>query len=150
MTDTSARPTPQADGTAGPTAMAEPATGWVGWVVFGAVMLMVAGSMEAITGLIALLNDEWVVWGNQANLYLDLTQWGWIHIALGAALVGTGIGLMVGNIVARAVGVIVAVLSIIGNFLFMPAYPVWSLVVVTLNVLVIWAITAHGREVRAS
>ena len=93
------------------------------------------------------LNDDWVVWGNRANLYVDMTAWGWVHLIGGVIVVLAGLGLFTGNIVARTIAVIVAGLSLIANFLFIPAYPVWALTVITLDVLVIYAIMAHGREV---
>ncbi|MET1019216.1 MAG: hypothetical protein ABWX62_04455 [Microterricola sp.] len=73
---------------------------------------------------------------------------GWIHLIIGAALVLSGIGVFSGNILARTVGVIAAAVSLIANFGFIPAYPIWSLVVITIDVLVIWALTAHGKEMR--
>jgi hypothetical protein len=51
-------------------------TGWVGWIAFAGVVMVIGGTLQAIYGLVAILNDEWVVWGNQANLYVDLTVWG--------------------------------------------------------------------------
>jgi hypothetical protein len=122
-------------------------TGWVGWIAFAGVVMVIGGTLQAIYGLVAILNDEWVVWGNQANLYVDLTVWGWFHLVWGALVILAGIGLFTGNILARAVAVVLAGLSVIANFLFIPAYPVWALTVIALDVLVIYAITAHGREV---
>jgi hypothetical protein len=124
-------------------------TGWVGWIAFAGTMMIIAGTLNLFYGLIAAINDEWVVFGNRANLYLDLSAWGWVHMILGAVVLASGIGVFSGNILARTVGVIVASVSILANFLWMPAYPIWSLIVITLDVLVIWALTLHGREVKA-
>ena len=123
-------------------------TGWTGWIGFAGVMMIIAGSLNAIYGLIAVVNDEWTVWTNRASLYLDISQWGWVHLLLGLALLLSGIGVFSGNILARTVGVIAAGVSLIANFMFIPAYPLWALVVVTIDVLVIWALTAHGSEMR--
>jgi hypothetical protein len=123
-------------------------TGWTGWIGFAGVMMIIAGGLNALYGLIAVVNDEWVVWGNRANLYLDISQWGWVHLVVGLALLLSGIGVFSGNVLARTVGVIAAAVSLIANFAFIPAYPVWSLVVVTIDVLIIWALTAHGSEMR--
>jgi len=131
----------------GETTYREP-TGWVGWIYFAAVLLILAGVMNAIYGFIAVVNDEWVVWGNRADVYLDLTAWGWVHIILGLAAIRTGMWLFSGNILARTVAVIVAGIAIIANFLFIPAYPVWALTVIALMVFVIYALTAHGDELR--
>jgi hypothetical protein len=124
-------------------------TGWVGWIFFAGFMMIIAGSLNAIWGLVALLNDQWVVWGNRGSVYLDITQWGWVHIIAGLIVVLAGIGVMSGNILARTIGVIIAGLSLIVNFVVLPVYPVWSLVVIVIDMLVIWALIVHGSEVRA-
>jgi hypothetical protein len=123
-------------------------TGWTGWIAFAGVMMIISGSLNALYGLIAAINDEWAVWTNRGSLLLDISQWGWIHLLVGLALLLSGIGVFSGNILARTVGVIAASVSLIANFVFIPAYPLWAIVVVTIDVLVIWALTAHGREMR--
>jgi hypothetical protein len=123
-------------------------TGWIGWGFFAATMMIIGGSLNAINGLVAVLNDDWVVWTNRSSVYLDLTSWGWIHIVAGGLVVLAGFGVLSGNVLARTVGVILAGLSLIANFLFLPVYPLWSTIVITLDVLVIWALTAHGSELR--
>ena len=123
-------------------------TGWVGWIVFAAVLMILAGTLNAIQGLVAVVNDEWVVWGNRANLYLDLTEWGWVHLVGGILVVLAGFGLLSGNVLARAVAVLLASLAIIANFLYIPAYPIWALTIIAINVFVIYALTAHGGELR--
>ena len=142
MADTTYTPRPMA-------AMSRQPTGWTGWITFAGVMMIIAGSLNALYGLVAVVNDEWVVWGNRANLYLDLSQWGWVHLVAGLVVLISGIGLFSGNFLARTVAVIVASVSLIANFFFIPAYPIWALIVVTIDVLVIWALTAHGREMRS-
>ena len=126
---------------------AEP-TGWVGWIFFAGFMLLLVGVLQAIYGLIALFNDEWVVWGNRGAVYLDITQWGWVHLILGIVVVLTGLGVMTGNILARTIAVLIAGLSLVVNFLALPVYPIWSIVLITIDVLVIYALMAHGREVK--
>ena len=111
-------------------------------------MMVISGGLNALYGLIGVVNDQWVVWTNRASLYLDISQWGWIHLFVGDVMLLAGIGLFSGNMLARIVGVIVASLSLIANFFFIPAYPLWALIVITIDVLVIWALTAHGREMR--
>jgi hypothetical protein len=123
-------------------------TGWTGWITFAAIMMMIAGGLNALYGLIALLNDEWVVWTNRGSLYLDITEWGWIHLIVGAVVFFSGIGLLSGNVLARTVGVIAVAISLMSNFFFIPAYPLWAMIVITIDVLVIWALTAHGKEMR--
>ncbi len=123
-------------------------TGWTGWIAFAGVMMVIAGSLNALYGLVAVVNDEWVVWTNRASLYLDISQWGWVHLVIGLVVLLSGIGVFSGNVLARTVGVIAVTISLIANFFFIPAYPLWAIAVVVIDVLVIWALTAHGSEMR--
>jgi hypothetical protein len=136
------------------THMAEPSynqrTGWTGWITFAGVMLLIAGSLNLFYGIIAAVNDEWVVFTNRSAVYLDVSEWGWVHIILGAVVFLSGVGVFSGNILARIVGVAVASISLLVNFFFLPVYPLWALIVITIDVLVIWALTAHGSEMRAA
>lgn len=123
-------------------------SGWTGWIKFAAMMMIIGGLLNALYGVIAVVNDEWVVWTNRAALYLDMTQWGWVHIVLGTVVVLCGFGVFSGNVLARAVGVIIASVSLIANFFFVPAYPLWAIIVMVIDVLVIWALIVHGGEMR--
>jgi hypothetical protein len=123
-------------------------TGWTGWIVFAGVMMIIAGSLNAFYGVVAAVNDDWVGWTNRENAFLDVSQWGWVHIVVGLIVLLCGIGLFSGNIIARTVAVIIASISLVSNFFFIPVYPLWALTVITIDVLVIWAVTAHGREMR--
>jgi hypothetical protein len=123
-------------------------TGWTGWITFAAVMMILAGSLNLLYGIIAAVNDEWVVFTNRANVYLDISEWGWVHIIVGAVVLVSGFGLFSGNILARTIAVVVASISLIVNFFFIPVYPLWAITVIVIDLLVIWAVTAHGREMR--
>lgn len=138
------------ESTEGPQARSfdEPASGWGGWIVFAATMLLLTGALNVIHGIVAVVNDDWVVFTNRADVYLDLTAWGWIHIVIGAVVFLAGLGLFSGNVLARTVGVAIAALSLVANFLYLPVYPLWSLVIITIDVLVIYALTAHGRALQ--
>jgi hypothetical protein len=125
-------------------------TGWTGWIAFAGVMMIVVGGLQAIYGLVALFNDDWVVWSNGNAVFLDITVWGWVHLAIGIVVVLAGIGVMSGNIAARSIGVLVAAISLVAAFLALPLYPVWSIIVITIDVLVIWALIAHGGEMRSA
>ena len=123
-------------------------TGWVGWIYFAGVMMVIGGALNAFYGLVAVLNDDWVVWQNSTAVFLDLTGWGWVHLVVGVIVMLCGFGVMTGNLFARTIGVIIAGISLILNFFALPVYPLWSIVIMTIDVLVIWALTAHGREAR--
>ena len=125
-------------------------TGWVGWIWFAAIMMMIGGALQAIHGLVAVVNDEWVVWGNQANLYLDISQCGSVHLIVGIVVFLSGLGVLSGNVLARFVGVVLASLSLVANFLYLPAYPLWAIVIIAIDVLVIYALTVHGRELKSA
>ena len=123
-------------------------TGWTGWIAFAGVMMIIGGFLNAFYGLVAVVNDDWVVWTNRGSVLLDITEWGWVHIILGLVVALCGFGVFTGNVLARTVGVIIASLSLIGNFFFIPAYPLWTITVMVIDALVIWALTVHGGEMR--
>jgi hypothetical protein len=151
MTDTSSSPNVGARAAAGTRARPQPAepSGWVGWIIFAAAMMVMIGVLHTIEGFVALFKDTYyVVRSSGIVLSVDYTAWGWIHIALGVLLAGTGIALFSGRTWARVVGVGVAVLSLIGNFAFVSAYPAWSIILIAIDVLVIYALIVHGREMR--
>jgi hypothetical protein len=125
-------------------------SGWAAWVVFGGVMLILVGIFHVVQGLVALLNDDFYLVGkNGLVLNFDFTTWGWTHLVLGILVGLTGVGLLAGNTAARVVGVVLAVLSALVNLLFITAYPAWSVLVIALDVIVIYAIIVHGRELKS-
>ena len=124
-------------------------TGWVGWIAFAATMMIMLGIFHAFQGLIALFQDQYYLVGkNGLAVHLDFTAWGWTHLVLGLVVVGAGVGLLYGQTWARITGVLVAGLSAIVNVAFLSAYPIWSTMMVAFDVLVIWALTVHGREMK--
>lgn len=125
-------------------------TGWAGWVVFAGVMMILLGSFQVIQGLVAIFDDGYYLVGADGLVVnVDYTAWGWVHFILGLVAVGAGFGLMTGNVIARVLGIAVAVISAILNLAFIAAYPVWSIVIIAVDVIVIYAIAVHGRELKA-
>ena len=124
-----------------------PNTTAVGLTVFAAVMLMMIGAFQAIQGLVALFNDTFYVAGEKWIFQFDVTTWGWIHLLLGALAATAGYFVLQGKVWARTIGVLVAVSSALFNFAWLPYYPLWSIAIITLDVFVIWALTAHGRDI---
>jgi hypothetical protein len=111
------------------------------------ILMVMVGFFHAIQGLVALVNDEFFVVGEEYVFEFDLTSWGWIHL-IGGIVVGlAGIALFQGAVWARSVAVGVACLSMLASFLWLPYYPLWSMVVIAFDVFVIWAVTAHGRDI---
>ncbi|GAA0468694.1 membrane protein [Paractinoplanes deccanensis] len=127
---------------------AEP-TAWVGVVIFAAVMLMLMGGFQVIEGLVAIFRDDYyLTTRNGLVLTLDYTAWGWTHLIIGLIAVGTGIGIFAGQMWARVVGIVIACLSALANMAFLPAYPIWCAIVIAMDVLIIYALAVHGREVK--
>ena len=127
------------------------ASGWaVGFVVFAAVMMMLAGGFQTIAGIAAIFEDEFFVVGANYVYDIDVTAWGWIHLILGVILFAAGAGVLSGATWARVVGITLASLSAFANFFFIPYYPVWSIVIIALDVAVIWALSVYGRREAAA
>lgn len=124
-------------------------TAWVGWIFFAGAMMVMLGSFHVVEGLVAVFKDEVFLVGRSGLVInVDYTTWGWVHIIGGLVIAGAGIALFTGRIWARTIGVIMAMVSAIVNITFLSAYPVWSAIMITLDVLVIWALTVHGGELR--
>jgi hypothetical protein len=121
---------------------------WTGWIVFAGITMIMIGSFNAIEGLVALFNQNFYVAGPQNILVFDLTTWGWVHLIIGSLVAITGIALLADAGWARPVTVVLAALNAIVQLTFVTVYPVWSLVAMTLCVVVIWAIVVHGNESR--
>ena len=114
-----------------------------GWIVFAATMLFIAGMFDAIWGLGAVLNDQVVTVGGRGVIVWDITVWGWFHLFLGAALVGTSIALFAMKGWARWAGIFFAVPERDHPGRRPPAFPIWALVVIALDVIVIYQLTAR-------
>jgi hypothetical protein len=121
---------------------------WTGWIAFAGILMIIGGILQGFYGLVAILNDEWVVWANAGAAYLDISQWGWVHLVWGVVMVLAGLGVMSGNILARTLGVVLAAITAVVNFMFIPVYPLWSITVVVVAIVVIYALVAHGRDVK--
>jgi hypothetical protein len=118
-----------------------------GLSLFAAALMMVAGVWHALAGIAALFEDTVFVSTPEYVYSFDLTAWGWIHLLMGILVLLAGVGVIRGQTWARAVGILLACLSLIANFLFIPHYPIWSLVIIALDVAVIWALATYRRDV---
>ena len=129
--------------------MADQTSGWAaGYAAFAGVMLVLVGFFQACAGLVAIIEDQFFVVGAEWTFKFDVTTWGWIHLILGIVVLASGFGIFTGNVAARTVGVIVAGISAAVNFLWLPWYPIWATIVIALDVAIIWALTAHGRDIQ--
>jgi hypothetical protein len=124
-------------------------SGWTGWVGFAAVILFVSGIFSVIQGLVAIIGPNAYYVKTNGNLFaLNVAGWGWWNLIVGVLLVVAGGALFAGQTWARVVAIILAVLSGISQLLLVPAQPWWSLIVIALDILIIYAVTAHGGELR--
>jgi hypothetical protein len=122
-----------------------PVSGWaVGGIAFAATVLTIIGVFQIIAGLVAIFDDGFYVVTQNYTFDLDATAWGWIHLLLGILLLVTGFGLFSGSAWAGVTAIMLASLSAILNFFFIPYYPFWSILVIALDIWVIWALTRPG------
>jgi len=112
--------------------------------MFAAIMLLMVGAFNALDGLVALLKDEVFVTTPAGLLVFDLTTWGWINLLLGIAQFAVGIALTKGAFWARMAGVVLVALNALGQLAFLSSYPIWSVIIIALDVIIIWALVVHG------
>ena len=118
---------------------------WVGWVAFAGIVMGTAGLLNILQGTVALFNDGYYTAGGDA-FSIDSTVWGVVLLATGLILCFTGYGVLTGRTWARIVGVVIASIDAVINFAFIGAFPIWSILAVSLNLIAIYAISVHGRE----
>jgi hypothetical protein len=116
-----------------------------GWAIFAGIMLALNGFFAVMYGLAAILNDEVVTVGGRGVAILDFTTWGWVTLVLGAVMALTGIGLLLGNGAARWLGVVFAFLHALAQFALAPAFPLWSILVVALDVVIVYQLIVNWR-----
>jgi|SRR5215217_7616829 hypothetical protein len=125
-------------------------TAWVGWIAFAGMMMVMLGTFHIIQGLVAIFNDEYFLVGKSGLVVnIDYTAWGWTHVIAGLVVLAAGLCVFAGQIWARVVGTVVALVSAIVNVAFLAAYPIWSMMMIALAVVVILALTVHGSDIKA-
>ncbi|WUL62703.1 hypothetical protein OHS16_30110 [Streptomyces sp. NBC_00344] len=121
-----------------------------GWITFAAVMMIFGGVMAIFQGIAAIAKDDVFVTTRNYAYSFDLTSWGWIHLALGVLVFLAGLALFRGALWARIIGVVLASLLMVANFMWLPHYPLWALVLIAINAFVIWALcTGPGHKARS-
>jgi hypothetical protein len=125
----------------------QPVSPWItGLAYFAGSLMVIIGVFSAVAGITAIFrNDVYVIRGDYIFTW-DVSAWGWVHLALGIFIFLAGLAVFSGQVWARAVGIVLAVLSAIANFMFLPYYPIWTLLIILLDVLVIWALTMYTRR----
>ena len=117
-----------------------------GWTVFAGVILFMVGSLDALWGLAAILNDDIVIVGGQGAILADITTWGWVHLVLGSAMALTGLGLLAGSSGARWLAVGFVTVNAIAQIVWFPAAPLWAFLIIILDVVIIYNLTARWEE----
>lgn len=122
-------------------------SGWAsGLTVFAGVIMVIGGVWHALVGIAALFNDQLYVSTPRYIYAFDLTAWGWTYLILGVLVALAGVAVFSGQEWARVVGAVLAAVSMLANFMFIPHYPIWSLLVIALDVAVIWALVVYRRD----
>ena len=124
------------------------ATGWTGWVSFAAFMMMLSGALSGIIGFLAVINNNWTMWNNNGAPYGSPYGWGWWSMFVGLVVFSIGAALLRGSMFARTVAVFIAAASLISHFVTLNVAPLWSITVITIDILVIWAVMVHGKEMK--
>ena len=127
---------------------AEPSGAAVGWISFAGILLIIAGSFAMLAGLAGIINPDTFVVTKDNLVKVSTSTWGWWHLILGAIVFFSGFGVFMGNVLARTVGVIAAIVSMISAFVYMSVYPIWGITIVAIDFAVIWALTVHGRDIQ--
>jgi len=119
-----------------------------GFALFAGVMMILVGLNQALLGFAAILEDDVYVPVRDDVYGIDLTTWGWLHLGFGLVLVLTGIAVLNGRAWARALGILVVMLNLVGSFGFIPYYPVGAVLLIGLNLAVIWGLARFDGTVR--
>ncbi|MFF1635256.1 hypothetical protein [Leifsonia sp. NPDC058248] len=126
------------------------ATGWVGWGRFAGILILIGGIFSGLQGLVAIVGPNAYYAVTKGSLFIfNVAGWGWWNLIVGVLLILTAFALFTGATWARVVAIVLASLSAIGQLLLVPAQPWWAFIVIAMDVLIIYALTAHGSELRA-
>src|SRR3954447_24632042 len=124
-------------------------TGWTGWGVFASVLLLIAGIFDLIFGLAAVIGPNTTVVVAETGLFaVDVAAWGWWHIIAGLALIVLSFFLYRGATWARVIAIIIVIINAVGQLTLLSVQPFWSLTILAVDLLIIYALTVHGRELK--
>lgn len=129
------------------TATSAETSGWaVGLALFAGCIMILIGMFSFFEGLAAVVKDQAYVVGPNYAYKIDTTTWGWIHMIWSAVVLGAGFGVLTGRTWARVVGITVISLNALAQFFYIPYYPVWTVLLIALDIACIWALTQYGRN----
>lgn len=118
----------------------------MGFTALAAVLMILSGLWSFFVGLTGILKGSFFVSVTNYTFTYNIHNWGWTHLIIGAVVFAAGVCLLLGMMWARVVGIVLAVISGIANFLFLPYYPLWSIVVIAIDVFIIWALASGARR----
>ncbi|MEV7007088.1 hypothetical protein [Streptosporangium sp. NPDC051022] len=121
-------------------------TGWVGWIWFAGMVMIMDGLFNVINGLYAIFSDNLYVQTRRGWLAFDLAPWGWVHLIIGVLLVIVGIAVSLGLEWARVVAIILVIINAVTQMAWIAVNPWWSMIVIAVDVVVLYALIVHGRE----
>jgi hypothetical protein len=134
----------------GPVSEPPPTTAWAGWAFFAGVLMVIVGAFQIIKALTALFNQDYLlVNSNGLAVHVNIAAWGWAHLLIGLVVLAAGFGVVAGQMWGRVIGIAVTAVSAIVNMLDMAAYPLWSILIIAVDVLVIYALAVHGGELKS-
>jgi hypothetical protein len=114
-----------------------------GWEIFTGVLLIIIGSLDALWGLAAILNNDIVIVGGHGAILANITTWGWVHLILGSLIALTGVGLFAGSNGARLAALLFVTVNAILQIVWFPAAPLWAFLIIILDVVIIYQLTAR-------
>jgi hypothetical protein len=123
-------------------------TGWVGWIYFASLMMMLSGGFQAIAGLVGIFKDNFYVVTQTHLIAFSLQTWGWINLIMGIIIFLAGLELLRSAVWARLLAIFLAAISLFANMAYLNAYPFWSILIIVVDIFVIYALTVHGDETR--
>ena len=127
---------------------------WSGWIVFAGFVIVIVGAMDVLQGFVGILEDEYVVATAKGLAIVDVTAWGWMTLLWGGLLILAGLALLGGAGWARWLAIIAVAVNAIEQIAFLAnypqAYPLWNILIVTLNILVLYALTARWQGFKQS
>ena len=119
---------------------------WAGWAAAAGILMVIVGGFKVFAGIVGLFNDEWLVRGYSAYYFIDLTALAWWYLIVGVILLFAGLAVLQGRAWGRWVGVIGGGIAIISELMWLPIYPVWSILLITMYVFMIIGLIAVGSE----
>lgn len=120
--------------------------GWAGGLAaFAGALMILIGFFQFFEGLAAVIKDSYYVIGPGYAYHIDTTAWGWIHLIVGAIVCAAGFGVLAARLWARIVGITIALISAFVQFLYIPYYPLWAVLIIALDIACIWALTTYAE-----